>query len=50
MTSTLENQNKTAEPPAAVGAMLEEEAEELGTASHEPSPAASEPRTGIPAA
>ena len=35
---------------AAVGAMLEEEAEELGTASHEPSPAASEPRTGIPPA
>ena len=35
---------------AAVGAMLEEEAEELGTASHEPSAAASEPRTGIPPA
>ena len=35
---------------AAVGAMLEEEAEELGTASHEPSRAASEPRTGIPPA
>lgn len=35
---------------AAVAALLEEEAEELGTASHEPSPVTREPRTGNPPA